>query len=144
MAANGNNVRFNLDDFNNAEDNVGNNDGLQNGENAATPVQQAPQFPIPEGVNQATANLLNMQMNMMQTLMAQMERNYQANQFNLETRLDNERRERLELAKQLENRDSTVQKLLARLRSLTSRKTGTTSKRGSSNGLISLSRQTST
>jgi hypothetical protein len=34
-----------------------------------------------------------MQMTMMQTLMAQMERNYQANQFNLETRLDNERRE---------------------------------------------------
>jgi hypothetical protein len=28
MAANGNNVRFNLDDIDNAEDNVGNNDGL--------------------------------------------------------------------------------------------------------------------
>jgi hypothetical protein len=35
--------------------------------------QDVLQFHIPEGVDQATANLLNMQMNMMQTLMAQME-----------------------------------------------------------------------
>ena len=60
MAANGNNVRFNLDDVDNAEDNVGNNDDLQNGENAAAHVQQVPQFPIAEGVDPATANLLNM------------------------------------------------------------------------------------
>ena len=90
MAANENHVRFNLDDVNNVE----NNDGLQNGENAAAHVQQMPQIVIPEGVDQATANLLNMQMTMMQTLMAQMERNYQANQFNLETRLDNESRKK--------------------------------------------------
>ena len=114
IAANGNNVRFNLDDVDNAEDNVGNNDDLQNGENAAAHVQQVPQFPIAEGVDPATANLLNMQMTMMQTLMAQMERNYQANQFNLETRLDNERRERLELAKQLENRDSNGPKIVGK------------------------------
>ncbi len=48
MAANENYVRFNLDDVNNAEDNVGNNDGLQNGENAAAHVQHVPQFPIPD------------------------------------------------------------------------------------------------
>jgi hypothetical protein len=73
-----------------------------------------PQFPIPEGVDQATANLLNMQMNMMQTLMALMEQNYQANQFNLETRLNNERRESLELAKQLKNRDSNGPKIVGK------------------------------
>jgi hypothetical protein len=85
MAANGNNVRFNLDDGNIAKDNVKNNDGLQNSGNAAAHVQQMPQIAILEGVDPATANLLNMQMTMMQTLMAQMERNYQANQFNVET-----------------------------------------------------------
>jgi hypothetical protein len=113
MAANGNNVRFNLDEVDNAEDNVENNDGLQNG-NAAAHVQQVLQFAIPEIIDPATANLLNMQMTMMQTLMAQMEQNYQANQFNLETRLDNERRERLELAKQLVNRDSNGPKIVGK------------------------------
>jgi hypothetical protein len=46
--------------------------------------------------------------------MAQMEQNYQANQFNLETRLDNEPGERLELAKQLENRDSIGPKIVGK------------------------------
>jgi hypothetical protein len=73
MAANENNVRFNLNNVDNTEDNVVNNDGLQNGKNAAAHVQHVPQFHILEGVDQATANLLNMQMNMMQTLMTQME-----------------------------------------------------------------------
>ena len=73
MAANENNVRFNLDDADNVEDNVEHNDGLQNGGNGQ---QQMPQFAIPEGVDQATANLLTMQMTMMQNMMAQMERNY--------------------------------------------------------------------
>jgi hypothetical protein len=35
-----------------------------------------PQFAIPEGLDQATANLLNMQTTMTQNLMAQMEKNY--------------------------------------------------------------------
>jgi hypothetical protein len=57
-AANENNVRFNLDDADNVEDNVRHNDGLQDGGNGQ---QQMPQFAIPEGVDQATANLLTMQ-----------------------------------------------------------------------------------
>jgi hypothetical protein len=73
MAANGNNIRFNLDDVDNVKDNDKNNAGLQNGGNGAAHVQQVPQFPIPEGVDPATANLLNMQMTKMQTIMAQME-----------------------------------------------------------------------
>jgi hypothetical protein len=77
MAANEHNVKFNLDDEDNVEDNV-RHDGLQNGGNRQ---QQMPQFAIPEGVNQATANLLTMQCN------------YQANQFQLEKRLNNQRRE---------------------------------------------------
>jgi hypothetical protein len=87
-ATNENNVRFNLDldDNNNVEDNVEHNDGLQNGGNGQP---QLLQFAIPKGVDQATANLLTMQMTMMQNLMAQMERNYQANQFQLEKLLDN-------------------------------------------------------
>jgi hypothetical protein len=126
MAANKNNVRLNLNNVDSAKDNVKNNNGLQNGKNAAAHVQRVPQFPILE--NQATANLLNMQMNMMQTLKAQMEQNCQANLFNLETRLDNKRQKRLELAKQLKNVTVMVPKLLARLRSSNSRRTGTTSK----------------
>jgi hypothetical protein len=86
-AANQNNVRFNLADDDNVEDNIRHDDGLQNGGNGQ---QQMSQFAIPEGVDQATANLLTMQMTMMQNMMAQMERNYQANQFQLEKRLDNE------------------------------------------------------
>jgi hypothetical protein len=72
-AANKHNVRFNLDDADNVEDNVEHNDDLQNGGNGQ---QQMRQFAIPKGVDQATANLLTMQMTMMQNMMAQMERNY--------------------------------------------------------------------
>ena len=48
MAANENNVRFNLDDADNVEDNVEHNNGLQNGGNGQ---QQMPQFAIPEGLS---------------------------------------------------------------------------------------------
>jgi hypothetical protein len=70
-AANENNVRFNIDD----DDNIVDNDELQDGGDGQ---QEVPPFVIPEEVDQATANLLHMQMNMMQTLianqMAQMEK----------------------------------------------------------------------
>jgi hypothetical protein len=87
-AAQENNVRLYL----NVKNNVRHDDGLQNGRNGQ---QQRPQFGIPKGVDQATANLLTMQMTMMQmtmmqNMMAQMEPNYQANQFQLEKQLDNE------------------------------------------------------
>jgi multidrug efflux pump subunit AcrB len=72
------------------------------------------QFAIPEVVDQATANLLMMQMTMMQNMMAQMEGNYQANQFQLEKRLDNERREQQDLAEQLKNRDNNGQKVVGK------------------------------
>ncbi len=90
MAANEHNVRFNLDNADSVKDNVRHDDGLQDGGNGQ---QQMLQFAIPEGVDQATANLLTMQMTMMQNMMAQMDCNYQANQFQLEKRLDNKRRE---------------------------------------------------
>jgi hypothetical protein len=111
MAAKENNVRFNLDDKDNAEDNVGHNDGLQDGGNGQ---QQMLQFAITEGVNQATANLLTMQLRMMQDMMAQMERNYQANQFQLEKRLENKRQEQQELAKHLKNRDNNGLKVVSK------------------------------
>jgi hypothetical protein len=85
--ANENNVMFNINNDDNVEDNVRHNDGLQDGGNGQP---QMPPFAIHEGVDQATANLLTMQMTMMQNMMAQMERNYQANQFQLEKHLDNE------------------------------------------------------
>jgi hypothetical protein len=110
-AANKNNVRFNLNDEDNAEDKVRHDDGLQGGGNGQ---QQIMQFAIPEGVDQATANLLMMQMTMMQNMMAQMERNYQANQFQLEKRLENERREQQDLAEQLKNRDNNGQKVVGK------------------------------
>jgi hypothetical protein len=94
MVANQHNIRFNLDDADNVKDNVEDNvrhdDRLQKGGNGQ---QQMPQFAIPESVDQATANLLTMQMTMMQNMMVQVERNYQANQFQLEKRLYNQRRE---------------------------------------------------
>jgi hypothetical protein len=102
-AANDNDARLNLNDEENVEDNVRHDDWLQNGGNGQ---QQMLQFAIPEGVDQATANLLNMHMTIVQNMMAQMECNYQQNQFKLEQRLDNEQRERYELAEQLKNRNN--------------------------------------
>jgi hypothetical protein len=110
-AANKHNVRFNVDDDDNVEDDVRHDDGLQDGGNGQ---QQMPQFAIHEGVDQATANLLTMQMNMKQNMMAQMEQNYQQNQFQLEKRLDIERQEQHELAKQLKNCDNNGPKVVGK------------------------------
>ncbi len=80
MAAANENVRFNIND----DDNIEDNDELQD---CGDGQQEVPPFVIPEGVDQATANLLHMQMNMMQTLMA--------NQMaQMEKWLEYERRER--------------------------------------------------
>jgi hypothetical protein len=58
-----------------------------------------PQFVIPVGINQTTANLLQMQINIMQTLIA--------NQMvQMEKRLDYKRWERKQLAKELANRNN--------------------------------------
>jgi hypothetical protein len=97
MAANGNNVRFNLHDENNVKDIV-NNGGKHNvsgsndkvngedannvNEHAAADVQQIPPLMIPEGIDPAFAELLKMQHQnqwmMMQAIMnnqmAQMEK----------------------------------------------------------------------
>ena len=54
---------------NGGEDNVNGDDADNVNENAAAHVQQLPELVIPDGVDAATANLLKMQMNMMQTLM---------------------------------------------------------------------------
>ncbi len=55
-----------------------------------------------------------MQMTMMQNMMAQMEHNYQANQFQLEKQLDNEWRERHKLTEQLKNRDNNGLKVVGK------------------------------
>jgi hypothetical protein len=60
-----------------------NNNRVQDGRDVK---QQVPQFAIPEGVNQATANLLMMQMTIMQTLMAnQMEKKLDYKRQNLKS-----------------------------------------------------------
>jgi hypothetical protein len=74
-------IRFNIEDDENVKDNVRHDDGLQDGKNGQ---QQMLQFDIPESIDPATVNLLTMQVTMMQNMMDQMERNYQANQFQLE------------------------------------------------------------
>ncbi len=111
MAAIRNNVRFNLNNIHNAKGNIENNEPLHDGRNGQ---QQMLQFAIPESVDQETANLLNMLMTMMQTLMEQMEIIYQANQFILETQLDYERWKWLVLAKQLKNQDNNGPKIVGK------------------------------
>jgi hypothetical protein len=69
-AANKNNIKFNMDDEDNVEDNARHADVLQDGGNRQ---QQLLQFAIPGGVDEATANLLTMQVTMMQNMMTQME-----------------------------------------------------------------------
>jgi hypothetical protein len=66
-----------------------------------------PELIIPDGVDAATANLLKMQMNIMQTLM-----NNQMAQ--LEKRLDYETRERHILARELAKRDSGISKIVGK------------------------------
>ncbi len=71
-----------LDNFKD-DDNMENNNRVQDGRDVK---QQVPQFAIPEGVNQATANLLMMQMTIMQTLMAnQMEKKLDYKRQNLKS-----------------------------------------------------------
>ncbi len=55
-----------------------------------------------------------MQMTMMQNMMAQMERNYQAIQFQLEKRLDSKQREWQELTEQLKNCDNNGPKVVGK------------------------------
>ncbi len=77
---------------NGGKDNVNGNDADNINEDAAAHVPQLPEPVIPDGNDTATANLLKMQMNMMQTLM-----NNQMAQ--MEKRLDYETRERHILAR---------------------------------------------
>ena len=55
---------------NGGEDNVNGNNADNVNEDAAAHVPHLPELVIPDGVDAATANLLKMQMTMMQTLMA--------------------------------------------------------------------------
>jgi hypothetical protein len=108
MAANRNNVRFNLDDEDNVEDIIVNSENADNdNKDAAVHVQQLPELVIPDGVDAATANLLKMQMTMMQTLMA-----YQMIQ--MERRLDYETRERQLLARELAKHNSGIPKIVGK------------------------------
>jgi hypothetical protein len=126
MAANGNNVRFNLDDEDNVEDIV-NNDGKHNvnggndvvngedannvNEHAAADGQQIPPLMIPAGIDPAVAELLKMQ-HQNQWMMMQAIMNNQMAQ--MEKRLDYETRERQILARELAKRDSGVPKIVGK------------------------------
>ena len=95
------------ENVNGGEENVNGDDADNVNEDAAAHVPQLPELVIPDGVDAATANLLKMQMTMMQTLMnnrmAQMEK-----------RLDYETRERHILARELAKRDSGIPKIVGK------------------------------
>jgi hypothetical protein len=126
MAANGNNVRFNLNDEDNVEDIV-NNDGKHNvngvndvvngedannvNEHAAADGQQIPPLMIPAGIDPAVAELLKMQ-HQNQWMMMQAIMNNQMAQ--MEKRLDYETRERQILARELAKRDSGIPKIVGK------------------------------
>jgi hypothetical protein len=57
------------ENVNGGNDNVNGGDANNVNEDAAVHNQQLPELVIPDGVDAATANLLKMQMTMMQTLM---------------------------------------------------------------------------
>jgi len=95
------------ENINGGEQNVNGDDADNVNEDAAAHVPQLPELVIPDGVDAATANLLKMQMTMMQTLMA--------NQMaQMEKRLDYETRERHILARELAKRDSGIPKIVGK------------------------------
>jgi hypothetical protein len=95
------------ENLNGGEDNVNSDDANNVNEDAAVHVQQLPELVIPDGVDAATANLLKMQMNMIQTLM-----NNQMAQ--MEKRLDYKTRERHILARELAKRNSGIPKIVGK------------------------------
>ena len=76
-------------------------------EHAAADLLHIPEIAIPDGIDPATANLLKMQMTMMQTLMA-------TQLAQMEKRLDYETRERRLLARELAKRDSVTPKIMGK------------------------------
>ncbi len=83
-----------------------------------------PEIIIPDGIDPATANLLKMQMTMMQILMAT-----QLSQ--MEKQLDYETREQRLLARELAKRDSATPKIMGKAPCSTWRNTAKTLKPGS-------------
>ena len=95
------------ENINGGEHNVNGENADNVNEDAAAHVPQLPELVIPDGVDAATANLLKMQMTMMQTLM-----NNQMAQ--MEKRLDYKTRERHILARELAKRDSGIPKIVGK------------------------------
>jgi hypothetical protein len=88
------------------EDNVNGNDADNVNEDIVVHAPQMPELVIPDGVDAATANLLKMQMTMMQTLTNQMAQ--------MEKRFDYKTRERHILARELAKRDSGIPKIVGK------------------------------
>jgi len=95
------------ENVNGGNDNVNGGDADNVNKDAAAHVPQLPELVILDGVDTATANLLKMQMNMIQTLM-----NNQMAQ--MEKRLDYETRERHILARELAKRDKGIPKIVGK------------------------------
>jgi hypothetical protein len=92
----------------NNENNVDDIGGAAGGEeHAAADLLHIPDIAIPDGIDPATANLLKMQMTMMQTLMA-------TQLAQMEKRLDYKTRERRLLARELAKCDSVTPKIMGK------------------------------
>jgi hypothetical protein len=94
-----------MSDCKDSVDDIGGAEG--GNENVTADVLHIPEIAIPDGIDPAKANLLKMQMTMMQTLMA-------TQLAQMEKRLDYETRERRLLARKLAKHDNATPKIMGK------------------------------